>query len=181
MSFVGLDLSLRATGLALVSPDDVTASKITTLSPPPALKETPRLKWIQSALAQALAGTDITHAAIEGYSFGSKNNQFYLGELGGVIRLWLYTQGIPYIVVPPNVLKKWTTGNGAADKIVMAVSTFDEWGFRFEDDNQCDAFNLAVMAAAYADTPLAQSNADRKRILEVVRANPLGLPKGKAK
>jgi Holliday junction resolvasome RuvABC endonuclease subunit len=75
-----------------------------------------------------LTGADISLVAIEGYSFGSKNNQFQLGEVGGVVRLLLTQREISYLVVPPNVLKKWTTGSGTADKIAMAVSTFDQVG-----------------------------------------------------
>lgn len=120
-------------------------------------------------------------AAIEGYSFGSKNNQFQLGEVGGITRLLLIEQDIPYIIVPPNVLKKWTTGNGTADKIAMAVSTFDQWGLKFGDDNQCDAFNLAVLAACYSGDEITKMTADRRKILADIRANPLALPKRKTK
>jgi len=120
-------------------------------------------------------------AAIEGYSFGSKTGQFQLGEVGGIARLLLVERGIDYIVVPPNVLKKWTTGNGTADKIAMAVSTFDQWGLRFDDDNQCDAFNLAVLASCYSGDEIVKMTADRKKILADIRANPLALPKKRTK
>lgn len=179
--YVGLDLSLRATGVGVVNPDDAADCRVLTLSPKATLRDGARLLTIYQELAGIFDTGTFSLVAIEGYSFGSKNGQFQLGEVGGITRLLLTQRGIPYIIVPPNVLKKWTTGSGTADKIAMAVSTFDKWGMQFGDDNQCDAFNLAILAAAYADEPMAKLTAEHKKILEALRANPLSLPKGKSK
>lgn len=97
------------------------------------------------------------------------------------MRLLLMDLGVPFIVVPPTTLKKWTTGSGTADKIAMAVSTFAEWGLKFDDDNQCDAFNLATLAAAYDGQPAGKLTTERKKILDSLRDNPLSKPKRKTK
>lgn len=97
------------------------------------------------------------------------------------MRLLLLDLGIPFIVIPPTTLKKWATGSGTADKIAMAVATFEEWGLKFNDDNQCDSFNLAVVTAAYSGQPIGKVNAERKKILDSLRDNPLSRPKRKAK
>lgn len=176
--FLGLDLSLRATGAALLSTENMETTTVRTLTSPATLKGHERLFHLRSSLERLVTGKSITLATIEGYSFGSKNNQFYLGEWGGVARLCLHEAGVPYIVVPPTSLKKWTTGSGNADKIAMAVATYEQFGLKFDDDNQCDAFNLAVLGTAYGGEPIVKLTADRKKILDQIRANPLGLQKG---
>lgn len=180
-AYLGLDLSLRATGVALIDSENIANCRVLTISVNAALRDGARLASIEKHLDQTFHGRSIIRVAIEGYSFGSKNNQFYLGELGGVVRLYLVKAEIPYIIVQPNLLKKWTTGAGNADKIAMAVSTYEEYGLRFDDDNQCDAFNLAAIAAAYDEQPFTKMTAERKKVLAVIRENPLALPKGKSK
>lgn len=179
--FLGLDLSLRATGIALLCPEELSGWNITTLSPPDKFRDTDRLSYLREGIREYLSGNNITLVAIEGYSYGSRNNQFYLGELGGVIRLLLHDARIPRIIVAPNILKKWATGVGNADKIAMAICTYERFGLKFEDDNQCDAFNLATIAAAYSGEPMHRMVADHRKMLDVIRANPLGLPKGRGK
>lgn len=179
--YVGLDLSLRATGVGVVNPEDAAACRVLTVSPKATSRDGDRLQTIYRELDRIFDTATSSLVAIEGYSFGSKNGQFQLGEVGGITKLLLMQRQIAYIVVPPNVLKKWTTGNGTADKIAMAVATFDQWGMKFDDDNQCDAFNLATLAAAYGGDPMTKLTADRKKILDAIRANPLNLPKGKTK
>lgn len=176
--YLGLDLSLRATGVALLSTESMETTVVRTVTSPAKLNGPARLLAIRNSISQFSTGGDIILAIIEGYSFGSRNNQFYLGELGGVVRTCLYEAGTPYIVVPPTSLKKWTTGSGNADKIAMAVATYEQFGLKFDDDNQCDAFNLAVLGAAYSENPITKMTADRKKILDQIRANPLGLQKG---
>jgi crossover junction endodeoxyribonuclease RuvC len=88
---------------------------------------------------------------VEGYSYGSKNSREVLGELGGTIRLMLFEREIPFIVVPPTVLKKYATGKGNADKIAVGVAVMKGWGKEFPTSDQTDAFMLSEIGRAYLD------------------------------
>lgn len=176
---MGLDLSLRGTGICLLSPDNVEETTTSIVRVLPSVSAIIALQQIVSTVKTAITGKDITLCTIEGYSFGSKIGQFQMGEVGGVVRLLLHELGTPFVIVPPTMLKKWTTGNGTADKIQMGVATFAEWGFQFPDDNQCDAFNLATVAAACAGRPLGKMNEVRRKIVAQILSDPLSTGKGK--
>jgi Holliday junction resolvasome RuvABC endonuclease subunit len=88
-------------------------------------------------------------AAIEGYAFGSEFGREQAGELGGSLRLHLWTQGIPFIVVPPTVLKAYVTGKGNAPKEQIIAHVLKRWGYEAVDNNDADAFALAQFAKDY--------------------------------
>lgn len=179
--YLGLDLSLRGTGMCLLSPNNVEETTTSIVRVSPSVSSVVALQTIVNTLRTAITGKGITLCAIEGYSFGSKIGQFQMGEVGGVVRLLLHELEVPFVIVPPTMLKKWTTGNGTADKIQMGVATFAEWGLQFPDDNQCDAFNLATVAAACDGSPLNRMNAARKQIVAQIQADPLSTGKRKTK
>lgn len=88
--------------------------------------------------------------AIEGYAMGSKTRPQMAGELGGHLRLLLWQAGIPYIIVPPKSLKKYVSGSGQSKKSMMMMQCLDKWGHKSEDEDQCDAYCLARIAAEFA-------------------------------
>jgi crossover junction endodeoxyribonuclease RuvC len=145
MSFLGIDQSLNATGICRM--DDVgSVVALATVNPGDA-KDGARLILVKRAIA-AIA-SEIEFAALEGYSYDSVGRVFELGEIGGVVKVLLIESNIPYVVVPPSMLKKFATGNSSASKEDM-VDTAKERGCMTTDDNQADAFFLACIARAYA-------------------------------
>ena len=60
-----------------------------------------------------------THIALEGYSFGSKGKVFHIAENTGVLKYKIHNTGVPLEVIPPTTIKKFATGKGNADKIMM--------------------------------------------------------------
>jgi crossover junction endodeoxyribonuclease RuvC len=136
----GIDLSLTSTGLSCGDKQTVIQSKE---------KGVKRLFEIQSLMRMFLSDNDFPFCVIEGYSFNSRNSQAHsIGELGGVVRLQMYTLGIPYVDVPPTSRAKFATGKGNAGKseVVSAVSarTGITWSGAGADD-LCDAFILEEM------------------------------------
>ena len=92
----------------------------------------------------------IVLAALEGYSIGSQNRPFDLGEVGGVIRLCLTLNHVQYLVVAPKALKKFVTGKGdSADKEAMRRATKKKWSVDIDQNDECDAYGLAKVAQAY--------------------------------
>ena len=90
---------------------------------------------------------------IEGYAFGAKGSSgISLGELGGVTRLALWDEKIPYIEVPPTQVKKFITGKGGAQKDIVLKEVFKRYGADFDDNNIADAFALTQLGRAITNT-----------------------------
>ncbi len=107
---------------------------------------------VVSDRGRAIRRSPMTQAlvAIEGYAMGSKTRPQMAGELGGHLRLLLWQAGIPYIIVPPRSLKSYVTGSGNSPKEVMMMTTYKRWGYESENNDQCDAYCLARLAAEFA-------------------------------
>lgn len=175
---LGLDLSLTGTGVTLLCPDMPEVYESVTLRNK--LRSLERLDYIEKTIIAKVQEAGVTTAAIEGYAFSTADSQKHsLGELGGIVKLALWRAGVEMIIVPATSLKKWTTTKGNADKILMGVSIFKQTGAQFDDDNQADSYCLAMLAAQYKgyDVPFSLT-ADRRKIIEQVRENPLCLAKG---
>ena len=48
------------------------------------------------------------------------------------------------------MVKKYTAGKGTAPKDVMMRAGFERWGYESADNDQCDAYCLARIAAEFA-------------------------------
>jgi Holliday junction resolvasome RuvABC endonuclease subunit len=114
-----------------------------------------RLDWILDKIIDRLQpghpDNRVDLVVIEGYSFGSKGRAvFNIGELGGVVRLSLWEEGIPYVDIPPTCLKKFATGRGnsSKDDVLQAGVMRSGW-HTFTDNNACDAWWLWQMALTH--------------------------------
>lgn len=148
--YLGIDQSLRSTGVALVEADGsvVYTGTIT----PGKLTGVERLAYIRRGLREALSmadGARILSAALEGYSYGSTGTLCELGEVGAVVRLVLYDAGVPFVVVAPAQLKQFVAGNGQAKKEDVREAVLKKWGISIDQDDECDAFGLAQLAKSY--------------------------------
>lgn len=129
--YLGLDLSLTCSGIAMLTRDSDGTDlglRWADIKPPNGIRGAGRLY----ALAQQFEDTlcrledgacnqygqhpDQVVACVEGYSYASTGTLAQLGEWGGIVRLALYRHGISFCVVPPSTLKKATTGRGDAKK-----------------------------------------------------------------
>jgi len=103
-----------------------------------------RLAFVKSRLLARL-NSKVKFVCFEGYAYHSVGRVFELGEIGGVLRLVIFEHGIPDIVVSPLTLKKFATHNSGASKAAMVKAAMVE-GVSVADDNQADAFFLAMIA-----------------------------------
>lgn len=145
---VGLDLSLTSTGVAV----GIATSTIST-----SFKGPRRLMEISGRISTLLSTLSHPVVVLEGYSMASKNSQAHsIGELGGVVRVALFSTGVPYVTVPPTCRAKFATGRGNASKseVVSAVSarTGQIWSGPGADD-QCDAWILQEMGMTWLGFP----------------------------
>jgi Holliday junction resolvasome RuvABC endonuclease subunit len=56
---------------------------------------------------------------IEDYSMGSKGKVFHIAENTGILKYRLWLIQVPFVCVPPTVIKKFATGKGNSDKQKM--------------------------------------------------------------
>lgn len=143
---VGLDLSLRATGIAHV--DGRLEVVITN-----GMTGEARINRVRSAVLDALHG-HVDLVVLEGYAHGALHQAHHMGELGGVVRFSLWQLGQRKIDLAPGTLKKYATGTGRASKTDMVVAARERFGVDTTDDNAADAYLLRAAGHHLLDDPL---------------------------
>lgn len=146
--FLGIDQSLRSTGIAVLRSGTTRPEYLATIEPGK-LRGAERLASIYGEIEDVLKNYGIRRAALEGYSMESVNRSFDLGELGGIVRLCLIRNNVNFIVVPPLSLKLFVTGKGQASKTQVQTATMKRWGQAINQDDECDAYGLAHVARVY--------------------------------
>ncbi len=169
---VGLDLSLTATGITILSGgkkiySGVIKSKPTGKKP---TDELLRLKSIVQSIGDILAnnGVEPDLVAIENLAFGVRNATA-LTQLAGLnyfVRDMCRYRGWPFILVAPMTLKKFITGSGKSDKNVMLLETFKRYGESFLNDNESDSYGLAQIGRLFCDD--AQTTVSSKNLIALI-------------
>lgn len=162
MRVLALDLSLSSTGVANVD------GSTTRWVPPKSVGGMDRLHWFTQQLGHAWVVQRHDVVVIEGYSFGTARQASHahaLGELGGVIRLTLWRNQVPYVDVPPASLKKYATGKGRAKKELVLVEAVKRLGYEGSSNDEADALWLRAMALdAYGEPVVAMPAVNRSAI-----------------
>lgn len=136
MNVIGIDPSLRATGVALEGQEWTIKTK--------AKDGDFRLVQIKRGLTSLIeeAGMPGTvFAVIEDLPVHA-HSAGRLGQVQGVVRVALLEKGVPYLAVPPATLKKFATDKGNATKADMLARFLNLERRPNNDDNQVDAYFL---------------------------------------
>jgi crossover junction endodeoxyribonuclease RuvC len=184
LRLLALDLSLSSSGWARrpVSAGEPVESG--TLRPGAKLSGAPRLAWVCDRVVELVGDGDerVALVMLEGYSFGSQGRAtFSIGELGGAVRMTLFRLGVPFVEVPPAVLKKFAVGSGQASKDEVLLAAARRGGERFvgSSNDEADAFWLLVAGYAAAAvrscsvSPLLKMPAAQVAALDQVDWEPL--------
>jgi len=142
---VGVDQALLNTGLCC----NVNGDYTTVLIQEKRRRGAERLASIYRQVMLYLSGFNPELIAMEDYSYGSVNRPFDLGEVGGVLKLLFHDRKVPYILVPPKMLKAFVAADGDADKDKMIRMVRERYGVRTENDNIADAVGLARFAEVF--------------------------------
>lgn len=153
MLFVGIDPSLRATGVVVLE-DDNPEPAVATVIKGPDTEGFSRVFDIERRVANVIyqerlrrsLGTEV-RVAIEHYSFNAKFKVVALVELGTVLRLSLMKRQLRYIDPSPTQVKKFVGVKGGVKpkKEVAAL-----WGFTTKSADIADAYVLAQIARGWA-------------------------------
>lgn len=170
-AFIGIDASWTGLGLVAIRDGAHLADTLISTKKDEFPNRCARLQLLRDKVASSVASiSGVSLVAIEGYSMGSTNGREMAGELGGAIRMLVWSMGLPFIEVPPTTLKAFVTGSGKGDKNRMLLEVYKRWNFDASDDNVCDAFALAKYAEAYMAGE--QSAAFRKLVAKTPITHP---------
>ncbi len=148
MAVIGVDPSLSSTGIVVLTSDGRQTLHCCAVQPDRRLRPPERWFLIASAMLQAADEYGAGLLTIEGYGYASASG-VALGELGGVLRYEAYRHGLRCLEVAPVLVKKWATGKGNAPKEQIMLAVYKRYGMEFGTDDECDAFVLAQIGAAF--------------------------------
>lgn len=170
---LGLDLSLTATGVADI---DGTPSTLTSsLTGPARLHD---LRNQVDRLTHTQTTCRVSLVAIEGYAMGSarQSHSYAIGELGGVIRHRLWMHNLPFVEVPPALVKKYATGKGNAPKDLVLVEAVKRLGYEGSSKDEADALWLRALVLDALGEPVVTVPAAHREALAKVQ-----IPEGVAR
>lgn len=119
--YVGLDLSLTNTGVAVITPAHYTTHRIPSDAPknPTTGQQAQRLARLTKAIYDTfdLYPASTLKIAVEGPSYASTGSSAHImGGLWWLVRTDLEHEGYDVVVIPPASVKKYATGAGNASK-----------------------------------------------------------------
>ena len=122
MIYMGVDQSLTGTGVVVIKDDKIIhqqliVSEKTKNTKSPSIDYTRRLVKIKNEIKNIILTVDPNYIALEGMAFGARGRAIFdIGGLSHILRECFLSLGIPFIIVPPTILKKYWTGKGTANK-----------------------------------------------------------------
>ena len=166
---IGIDPSLTGTAICTQEGDDPPQFELISTEKdkdlPPSVDYTFRLMKIRDGVRAAVENVKkVEFAAIEGISFGSTGRLAELGGLSYFIREIFVEKKIPFIVIPPTVLKKYWCDKGNCAKIDMIKEALIRKihipymkkykGLELPDDNCVDSVAIVYFAKSYLNKEL---------------------------
>ncbi len=171
LRFVGVDLSLRSTGLYAGDGDPKSAVGLRqVVATPEHLRGQRRLDLIADEVLGFMDGRHAALVLFEAPSFGSGDRAHSKGALHGVIKRELWLRGHWIADVPPATLKVFAAGKGNVKKPAIAVEVYKRWRFEDDCDDVIDAFACSRLAAAFVFPSGALVH--WKRAIDKVRLEP---------
>lgn len=166
MTIAGIDQSLTGTAITIIE-DNIEkffllSSKKTKGTKCPSIDYTRRLMEIRNDVKKVLDQYKPSYICMEGMAFGAKGSViFELGGLSHLLRELYFNEDIRFIIAPPTVIKKYATGKGNADKMMMILEAMKRGAnipfFKkiekqeMFDDNVCDSYFMASFMKDYLD------------------------------
>ncbi len=148
MNYIGLDLSLTATGVFVVdeNSNEMFSREIKTK---PNQFDTPveRCYFIANTILEILKEHKPDYITIEEYFVGRQpKTVIRLAELGSIVRFLLLTNGYDILTVAPTKLKKFVTGKGNCGKELILKDIFKKFNVDTNSNNIADAAGLAFIS-----------------------------------
>lgn len=150
MNFLGLDLSLSATGYYLIKDNNEYEAFQINTKPNDFENDIQRADYIVGVILEKIKNIPITFIGIEDYFSGQQaSSVIKLAILGTVVRCRLLDNGYSYMAFAPTQVKKFETGSGNAPKDNMLKSVFKKHNFDTNSNNIADACAIAYLGKSY--------------------------------
>ena len=157
-TYVGLDLSLTSTGIAIIRGGHAQVDRV--MSKPTKNATTDdqvaRMRLIATTILHLIPADQAVRVAVEGPSFASTGSAAHiLGGLWWIVRDVLSRVSLEVLIVPPATVKKYATGRGNAGKdevLAAVVRRYADVDVRGNDE--ADALVLASIAARLDEHPI---------------------------
>lgn len=111
-------------------------------------------RWLYIEKGVEKYAKDVELVVIENYAFDAKYRRESLAELQGIIKRKLYLMNIPFLPIDTKKEKKVLTGfssNPTSLPVKQWVLEYTKQRYNIDfknEDNECDAFGLAIIALA---------------------------------
>lgn len=158
MIIVGIDPSLTCTGVALpggrvvgITNVEQVPGKRPGTTKAQAVFGVRRLHLLKERVLELVATADL--AVVEDYAFSRSEQAHAKGEWGGVLRLALYEQGIPFVNIFPQHRMMLATGSGTAKKPQVIAEARERLGYTGYSEDEADALWLREMALQFYQHP----------------------------
>jgi len=158
---VGIDVSLTATGIAVLKDDGTHHIDTIHTAPGDFDSRFARIDHIVDAIQFNLPppGAGVIVCLEKPFIHTAHiSNSEALIAVGYMVRRHLTRNGYDYIDVTPAHLKQFVSGTGSAKKSAMQMDVLWRWSVRTADDHQADAYGLARIAARAWQWKLARLN-----------------------
>jgi crossover junction endodeoxyribonuclease RuvC len=159
MYYIGFDLSLASTGVAVIDEEGFIVETLSIKTKPDDYRSpggfSDRLVFITESLMSVLREYRPAKLAIEAMPFGGAGYGVQdRAQLLGVVRYRIATETPQYkdcLYVAPKSLKKKTTGSGNADKKAMkiAIDTLFNYDLGLGTSDEYDAVALCLVAGEW--------------------------------
>jgi len=148
MKVLGIDASLRSTGIAIVESKAgrLAAGKYGAVKNPQKASHSECLRNVQAELSELLSEEKPNAAAIEGgFYFKNARTALVLGEVRGVVIAACAAVGVPVYEYSPRHVKQAITGTGSAQKDQVAKMVMSILGIEKKPQEDAgDALAIAI-------------------------------------
>ena len=151
--FIGLDLSLTASGVCILGDENGTPSVVMGKEIKTKPDQFPHLlarcDYISDEVMKIVKGVNSDFIIMEDFFTGQQpGTVISLACVGTLVRYKLMKSGYNFFTVAPTQLKKFVTGKGVGRKDVMIKYVFQRFGYDTNSNNVCDACGLAYFGRA---------------------------------
>ena len=149
--YVGLDLSLTASGWSLKRGKDITVGTIKT-EPKDFPNDLERMIYIRDTVISKIP-SDVKMICLEDFFAGlHAGSGLRLAGLASVVRVGLYTKGFSFVLCAPTTLKKHVLGKGTGEKSLILRAVYQSYGLNVSNDNESDSVVLCGIAEQFYKT-----------------------------
>jgi len=161
--FVGLDLSVRSTGMVAIACDaellfhEAFGSQKDKSQSNANLDKIVRARKVCDMVSANFQALEVKYPAcsfriaLEGYAYGMRNTSSLadLAQLGGLVQDMLRDEYEYPLIVATSQLKKFASGKGNTKKVMIPAEVVARWKLQFKTTDEVDAYVLSRICLAY--------------------------------